>query len=147
MSEADPIVHVIRPRPPWRSPEHDLTECGIPPRENLSITREEFLRRYKRFGRQRTAMLTCMTCLTTFERWSGEHQVPATWEDDPVAAMAREAEKLRWSRRANEKRERLATELAAIIQLVEQHRSEFDEIIARLEWSSTHKRVARNKDE
>lgn len=78
-------------------------------------------------------MLTCMTCMTTFERYGGL-RLPATWEDDPVAAMAREAEKARWASRKSEKRERLAVELSAIIQLVDQHRVEFDEIVARMEW-------------
>jgi hypothetical protein len=72
--------------------------------------------------------------MTTWERYggSGRRRAPATWEDDPVAALAREAEGARWRNR--EKRERLNVELLAIIQLVGEHREEFDEIIARLEW-------------
>lgn len=135
------IVHVVRPRPPWRSPEHDLTECGLSPTDNESISREDFLQRYRDLGRERTAMLTCMTCLTTFERYGGDRRIPATWEDDPVAALAREAEKARWSSRGNEKRERLATELRAIIQLISEHRTEFDAIISRIEWGEQQARA------
>jgi hypothetical protein len=75
-------------------------------------------------------MLTCMTCMTTFENRNGHRLIPETWEDDPVAALVREAEGARRVRR----RDRLAIELRAIIQLVEEHRAEFDVIVARIEW-------------
>ena len=89
MSGALPIVHVVRPRPPWRSAEFELTECGLSPSEHQSIERADFVKRYKDLGRERSAMLTCMTCMTTFERYGGVGQfyLPATWEDDPVHAL------------------------------------------------------------
>lgn len=136
MSEPLSIVHVIRPRPPWRHAAHDLTECGLRPSENKSITRDEFTERYRTLGRERTAMLTCMTCMTTWERYGGggRYEAPATWEDDPVAAIARESEKARWAKRRSATRERLDVELRAIITLVEAHRDEFDAIVSRMEW-------------
>lgn len=136
MSSKLQIAHVVRPLPPWRSPTHDLTECGLSVSDNETITRADFLERYRDLGRERTAMLTCMTCMTTFERYGGLRQLPATWEDDPVAALAREAEKAKWARRGSAKRERLAVELHAIIQLIQEHRAEFDAIISRIEWSA-----------
>ena len=139
------IVHVVRPRPPWRSADHDLTECGISPAENASISRAEFVHRYRDLGRERTAMLTCMTCMTTFERYGGGRQIPATWEEDPVAALAREAEKVRWAGRKSEKRERLAVELSAIIQLIEEHQDEFDAIVSRLEWRSEQAKAQQSR--
>lgn len=135
------IVHVVRPLPPWRNSEHELTECGLSAHEHESITRAEFMKRYREIGRERSAMLTCVTCMQTFERYGGHREVAATWEDDPVAALAREAEKVRWRRRGSEKRERLEIELRALIQLVEQHREEFDTIVARLDWSRDHAKL------
>ena len=142
------IVHVVRPRPPWRSADHDLTECGISPAENASISRAEFAERYRDLGRERTAMLTCMTCMTTFERYggTGRNRIPATWEDDPVAALAREAEKARWASKKSEQRERLSVELSAIIQLVEEHRAEFDEIVSRIEWRAEQANARQSRE-
>lgn len=135
------IVHVVRPRPPWRSAEHELTECGLSAAEHESITREAFEKRYREIGRERSAMLTCVTCMQTFERYGGLRDAPATWEADPVAALAREAEKVKWRSRRNEKRERLEIELNALMQLVDQHREEFDTIVARLDWSAKHAKL------
>lgn len=133
-----PIVHVLRVLPPWREVEHELTECGLSPSEHESISREEFYKRYRELGRERVAMLTCMTCLGAFERYGQIRRdaVVLKWEDDPVGSLAREAEKARWSR--SKKRERLEAELRAIVQLVTEHRDEFDAILARMAWRAEH---------
>lgn len=129
-----PIVHVVRPRPPWRKPEYELTECGLQPTAHQSISREEFSKRLREWGQQRTAMMTCMTCMTTFQRYGGDSALAATWENDPIGAMARELEKVRWRGHNSDRRERMDVELRAIMQIVSDHREEFDAIIARVEW-------------
>ena len=128
------IVHVIRLLPFWRDAEHDLTECGLRPSEHRSIGRDEFISRITEWGVQRTTMFTCVTCMNTFQRWGGDGMRAATWENDPVQAMAREIDKVRHHHRGRGKRERFEMELRAIIQLTAEHKAEFDAIIARLEW-------------
>lgn len=132
--EALAIVHIVRPRPPWRAAKYELTECGLSAHEHAAISREEHAARLHKWGRQRTAMHTCMTCMPTWERYGGDSERAATWEQNPVAALAREAEKARWARRGKESRERLDVELRAIMQLVADHHDEFDAIVARFEW-------------
>jgi phosphoglycerate-specific signal transduction histidine kinase len=85
----------------------------------------------KELGKQRAAMITCMTCASTAERWG-------TWEDDPRRAVGREIE---WEagyygRRGNGTK--LRDELLAIAALIASHPDEFaakiDEIGRRREW-------------
>lgn len=125
----DPVDHIERPRLPWRSTEASVTECGLNAAKVPTITRNEYLRREKDYGRQRTAMLTCMTCCDTARRWG-------TWDDDPRKALQREIEwEVRWG---TERGVQLKDELLAIAALVEAHREEFDaHMIAtdqRREW-------------
>jgi hypothetical protein len=130
----EPVDHILRPRLPWRS-ESDpaITECGFNAAQVKAITRVEFFQRVKDMGRQRAAMVTCMTCLQTAERWS-------TWEEDPRHALERE---IYWEGTGkyyrNEKRgHRLRDELLAIASLIEAHPDEFKTLIeqhqARLGW-------------
>ena len=127
----EPVDHIHRPQLPWRN-AGGLTECGYNAEKVPTISREEYLDRVKNLGRQRTAMLTCITCSDTASRWSA-------WEDDPRQAMQRELEWEggRWSRR-NDHGCRLRDELLAIAALIEAHREEFDGHIAateqRREW-------------
>lgn len=133
----EPVDHILRPRLPWRpSDAAPITECGYDATKVKSLTREEFFKREKDLGRQRTAMLTCMTCADTARRWG-------TWDDDPRLAMQREIE---WERRApyyarptDERGTRLKDELLAIAGLIESHSEEFDaavnEIEQRREWN------------
>lgn len=115
----DPVDHIERPRLPWRpSSEGSVTECGLDASKTRTVTRLEFLQREKDYGRQRNAILTCMTCCDTARRWG-------TWEDDPRKALDREiAWELRW--RAERGEVRLKDELVAIAALIEAHREEFD---------------------
>jgi hypothetical protein len=129
----EPVDHILRPRLPWRANAAAITECGYDGSKVKTITREQFHQRLKDYGRQRTAMLTCMTCGETAER----HK---TWDDDPRRAIERE---VIWecagSQWGNEDRgTQLKDELIAIAALIEAHRSEFDAIIQtnvqRREW-------------
>ena len=131
----EPVDHILRPRLPWRAPdEAPITECGYDATKVKTITRDELKQRAKDLGRQRTAMLTCMTCSGTVERWG-------TWDDDPRLALGREIEWERggaYWRSRDDHGYRLRDELTAINALIEAHRDEFDvqikEIEQRREW-------------
>lgn len=131
----EPVDHILRPRLPWReSDEGAITECGYDASKVKTLTRSEFFQREKDLGKQRTAMLMCMTCSDTARRWG-------TWDDDPRLALQREIE---WERgtsywRAHDDRgQRLKDELNAIATLIEAHRDEFEATITangqRREW-------------
>lgn len=129
----EPVDHILRPLLPWRTGEAAITECGFDASKVKTLTRAEFFARRKELGRQRTAMLTCMTCSDTASRWG-------TWEDDPRRALERE---IMWEnngryRSTNERGEQIRDELLAIAALVEAHRDEFDAAVTateqRREW-------------
>lgn len=114
-----PVDHIVRPPLPWRH-QQTLTECGltIEPGRRI-ITRDELVTRVNNIGQRRAVFTTCMTCWDTAQRW-------ATWEKDPVQAIAREAGP--WYRNTAALRD----ELIALATLVEAHRDEFDDILAGL---------------
>jgi hypothetical protein len=122
----EPVDHILRPTLPWREPgEGAITECGYDASKVKTLTREDYFRREKELGRQRTAMLTCMTCSDTAHRWG-------TWNDDPRLALQREIEWERgpgyWRGRSDHG-SRLKDELLGIAALIEAHRDEFLNII------------------
>jgi hypothetical protein len=117
----EPVGHIERPRLPWR-PENDatLTECGFEAVKVKTLTRSEFARRLKEYGQQRTAILTCMTCVQTAQRWSA-------WEDDPCQAVDRE---IQWEGRWGDQHGHLLRdELRAIALLIKSHPDEFKELV------------------
>lgn len=128
----EPVDHIVRPRLPWRTEEGLLVECGYNAASVKAISREEYRARVKDLGRQRAAMLTCMTCAQTCER----HKA---WDEDPRQAVGREVE---WEAPyyGKERGEKLKDELLAIAALVATHREEFDQILSdadkRREWVS-----------
>lgn len=124
----EPVDHILRPSLPWRAGEPGITECGFDASKVKTLTRDEAKQRFKDLGRQRTAMMTCMTCIDTANRWG-------TWDDDQRQAMDRE---IAWEwgggYRAREDRGcRLKDELIAIAALIEAHRDEFDSHINETE--------------
>lgn len=130
----EPVDHILRPQLPWRTGDAAITECGYDATKVKTLTRAEFAVRYKELGRQRTAMLTCMTCCDTARNWG-------TWDDDPRHALQRE---IMWEhggfhRARTDRGERLRDELIVIAGLVEEHRAEFDaalkEIADRRAWN------------
>ncbi len=119
----EPVDHILRPSLPWRSAgEAAITECGYDAAKVKTLTREEYFQRLKEFGRQRTAMLTCMTCADTATRWRA-------WDEAPLDALEREIVWERgyshWSRQQPKRGEQLYDELLAIEALIENHRDEF----------------------
>lgn len=132
----EPVDHILRPTLPWRR-DGAITECGYDASQVKAVTREQFQTRLKDLGRQRTSMITCMTCWQTSERW-------AAWDADPRKAIGREVE---WEcgYRRPDRGERLKDELMAVAALIEAHRDEFDAAVAemggRREWNE--KKAAR----
>lgn len=133
----EPVDHVLRPKLPWRSDEGAITECGYDASKVKTLTREEFAERFRDMGQQRMAILTCMTCVDTARRWHA-------WDTDPRQALQREIEwehRGRWSR--EDGRRRLTYELRAIAALIDAHREEFEQEVAKLqgvaEWQATKK--------
>lgn len=132
----EPVDHILRPQLPWRSPaDAAITECGYDASKVKTLTREEFFQREKEFGKQRMAMLTCMTCSDTARRWG-------RWGDDPRLALQREIEWERgqhyYARSREDRGERLKDELIAVAALIEAHREEFEATITanvqRRDW-------------
>jgi hypothetical protein len=139
----EPVDHIIRPLLPWRTSDGAITECGYDASKVSAITREAYVARHKELGRQRCAMLTCMTCADTAGRWG-------TWAEDPRAAIGREVE---WERGGSyyrhartDRGQRLKDELLAIAGLIEAHREEFDALIdvlrRRRDWLDQKAAVA-----
>lgn len=131
----EPVDHILRPTLPWRqSGEGAITECGYDASKVKTLTRADFFQKEKDLGKQRMAMLTCMTCSDTARRWG-------TWNDDPRLALQREIEWERggaYYRERTDRGQRLKDELIAINSLIEAHRGEFDAVITangqRREW-------------
>ena len=121
-----PVDHILRPRLPWRTTDEGaITECGYDASKVSALTRAEFDQRVRDLGKQRTAMITCMTCADTARRWSD-------WDTDPRLAIAREVEWERGShywRSRDDRGQLLKDELLAIAGLIEAHRDEFDAAI------------------
>ena len=126
----EPVDHILRPKLPWRTDEAAITECGYNAVKVPTITREQALQRYKDYGRQRMAMMTCMTCIDTANRWG-------TWTDDPRKAIEREITwECQWRR--SDHGARLRDELNAIAALIDDHPDEFERLVIdsskRREW-------------
>lgn len=132
------VSHIERPALPWRTPEQQLTECGLPTNSYPTITRDETRDRLKEWGEQRTRMNTCVTCFDTANRW-------ATWEYDPLDAIERAVNSDRrdnsrggyWRRNGLTPTDiapnsPLRADLRAIAILIERHRDEFDRLLIGL---------------
>lgn len=138
----EPVDHILRPRLPWRPADTaPITECGYDATKVKLISREDYAKRKKDLGYQRAAMLTCMTCVNTADRWG-------CWDDDPRLAIGREVEWERQTlyRHASDKRgTRLKDELTVIAAMIEERRDEFlarvTEVEQRREWNQ--KKAAR----
>ena len=92
-----------------------------------AISRDEYFQRLKDYGRQRCALLTCMTCSDAAGRWE-------TWEEDPRKAVEREINwECRWRR--DDRGTLLRDELRALAALVAAHQEEFRALMARQAWN------------
>lgn len=117
-----PLSHVSRPTPPWREPEE--TECGRPLAEvEQWVTRDQAGALIRKYGSQRAAFLLCMTCVNTANRHP-------RWEISPMGVLARKP-----AGRGGYKVSDL--EMRAVAMLVEQHRAEFDQLLAALQGTTS----------
>lgn len=120
----DPVDHILRPRLPWRTGP-GITECGLNAEKAPTMTRAEYDQRYKDLGRNRTMMMTCVTCSDTATRW-------ASWDEDPRKALGREIDwEAGWRR--TDRGFRLRDELQAIEALIAAHPEEFAAKVAEIE--------------
>ncbi len=123
----EPVDHILRPRLPWRDPAAPaITECGYDASKVTTITRDEYAKRRKNLGYQRTGLITCMTCSQAADRW-------APWEVDPRKAVERE---IAWEgawRAGDNRGQRLRDELVAIAALIAQYPEDFKTIMANVE--------------
>jgi hypothetical protein len=133
----EPLEHILRPKLPWRA-DSAITECGINGTSVKVVTRVEHFDRLKALGQQRTAMLTCMTCLHTAERYPD-------WQTEPRLALGREVE---WEHvhysggrvytYGQSNGQRLRDELLAVEALIAAHSEEFHKLVTdtvtRREW-------------
>lgn len=116
------ITHVARRDLPWRKAA--LTECGLDLEKHVAISPDDLAERVKKLGHQRTAMLTCMTCWNTSDRygstygWRGPHHIV-------LSAIEREVQ---WARHHPGTAPFMA-DVKAIEVLVQRHRDEFDELL------------------
>jgi hypothetical protein len=116
--------HIERPSLPWRTEAR--TECG---RERAAVesvlTRGQAMRKIKDQGKQRAALSTCMTCMTTASRY-------VEWAWSPADVMAREVHDYSPYAPTGPRVELINRELRAVAALVEAHRDEFDAYMAGL---------------
>lgn len=113
---SEPLMHVARPSLPWNPSE--MSECG---RNDLAhvISRDEFVALVRKLGKQRAAMVVCMTCFDTAQRHSD-------WAHDPAAVVQRVIFR-------PDEREHLNTELRAIEMLINAHPDEFEQAMNDLQ--------------
>lgn len=118
----EPLSHIIRTPLPWR--DEQLTECGRPTNDcGRVITVADARGAVKTLGKQRAAMMLCMTCANTCTRW-------ATWDENPQARLAREVSQSTYHR--GPRVAQINRELRAIALLIEEHRDEYDAAVAVL---------------
>ncbi len=111
------IDHVQREPLPWRDAE--LTECGLPIDNHPVITRTSFAARLREWGQERTRFTVCRTCANTVHKC-------LTWNDDPVAAIKREADRCGWFPHPEDLgRDLFTRELKALAALAAAHQQEF----------------------
>ena len=113
------LTHVARPSLPWRG-DTGLTECGLRVDSYPTIDRHELADQVGQLGKQRTALLTCMTCLTTARRHP-------SWDEDPARCLAREIDRS-WG--ATPADDPFTLELRALAALVDLHPDEFAGLLA-----------------
>lgn len=123
--------HILRLQVPWRRGTV-LTECGM--EDDRALTAEEVFAKTNELGKQRMAMLTCMTCWSAAEmhrHWDSNRSRLNSWDDDPIGVVEREVNRSRWGgpRRAPSP---LKDELLAIALLIDAHRDDFDELLGGL---------------
>jgi hypothetical protein len=121
-----PLDHLLRVLPPWHTGPA-LTECGRPLGDVKSVvSREVLAAKVAREGQRRAAFSTCMTCAQLVGRTS-------SWAVRPAVVVDRWARGAwSWSHGSGEVGERQRRELLAVGMLLEEHRAEFEDLVAGL---------------
>lgn len=129
-TELGTLDHLLRAAPPWYTGPQ-MTECGRPSGDVKSIVdRQAMKNTVERLGKQRAAMVMCMTCVGLYSR-------PGIWERHPAEILQRLIESTRYrARGGDDGRARLNRELLAIGMLIEDHREEFESYLTALEQTS-----------
>jgi hypothetical protein len=110
------VQHIMRSPLPWR-PDEELTECGKPAVDFAKvISRDLAVAQHRDLGATRFAMVTCITCTQTANRWP-------TFDMNPVDRLLREAQRPSPLFKA---------ELRALAMLAAAHPEEFTEAVADL---------------
>jgi len=120
-------VHVLRAQLPWRE-DDGLTECGKPTAGLDVLSRADAAAKAKQWGQRRATLMFCMTCRDHTYAWM-------TWEQSPIAVMARECQRRSGSfgrMYSDDARSPLDYELRALGLLVAAHREEFAATLAGL---------------
>jgi hypothetical protein len=144
----EPLDHVARIRPPWV--DEVVTECGRPLADvaGTVLTWQEYARKYKRLGQQRTAMTTCITC---HNRQSGikiqdraTMEIVDNWDDHPSGVIAR------WMGMGGyysggSRDLQINRDFRAIGQLIERHREEFELLRQPDEFSERRRNAMKEK--
>jgi hypothetical protein len=111
-----PLEHVARAMLPW-STRTGLTECGRVVTDVAAvIDNQAFMAKFRKQGKTRAAMTTCMNCWSRLEYRAG------SWEKAPLEIARRDLD------RYNEK-ERIVLELRALAALVDAHRQEYLDLV------------------
>jgi hypothetical protein len=124
-----PLDHLLRAMPPWWTGTA-VTECGRPAADVKSVVERSAMKaKFDRLGKQRAAFSTCMTCAGLYSR-------AQSWEARPADVLARAIEGMRWREvgdQGDSAAQRMRRELLALGVLVEEHREEFEGLVAALE--------------
>lgn len=115
----EPLRHIMRTNLPWRPATK--TVCGKPASQyahGLVLSLAEARTMVRDLGKQRAALMLCMTCASHAERW-------AEWDVSPLARMEREVA----GGAFGAPDPLVAAELRAFAMLVERHADEFAELV------------------
>lgn len=128
--ELGTLDHLLRAAPPWHTGPR-MTECGRAEGDVQSIVdRPTMQARVNKLGKQRAAMVMCMSCVNLYSR-------PFTWARHPAEILRRFIESQQYRvRRGDDTRSLLMRELLALGMLVEDHREEFEGYVAALEQTA-----------
>ena len=119
-----PLRHLERVAPPWAAER--MTICGRELDDVRSwLTFEDARALANKVGQTRAQFLFCQTCLS---QHSHKAATPLRWEREPARIVADWASRAGWT--GTKDGGRIAAELLALADLVEQHREDYERHLA-----------------